>query len=311
LRQATVSSSTGSNKILGYTNPHDFSVATYINRNHFAGLIELTFPLAFASAFYAYQLWSDPRRRTASTRSGSESSIGFRIVYYLFLAVVMVVGVIFSFSRGGILSVSFALMALSVLTLLKVRRKGWGLVIAGLSALALGFSLWIGFGGVLQRFEALGQSKYIRSEGRIMIWRDSVQLLRANPVLGTGLGTYGDALRPYQTQLLNKYIDHAHNDYLEFATETGLIGFGLLFIPIFYLLVRMIISFLKDHRRYRSAILLGCIGSTLGLLIHSLMDFNLQLPANAMIFAAILGIGYKAAYVEPREEAQQREASAR
>jgi O-antigen ligase len=104
-------------------------------------------------------------------------------------------------------------------------------------------------------------------------------------------------------------VDHAHNDYLEFASETGLIGFVLLFVPIFYLLVRMIISFLRDHRRYRSAILLGCIGSTLALLTHSLTDFNLQVPANAMIFAAILGVGYKAACAEPRQEAQKPEAS--
>jgi hypothetical protein len=72
----------------------------------------------------------------------------------------------------------------------------------------------------------------------------------------------------------------------------------------------MIISFLKDHRRYRSAVLLGCIGSALGLMIHSLFDFNLQVPANAMIFAAILGMGYKAASVEPRHEIQESETSA-
>jgi O-antigen ligase len=139
-----------------------------------------------------------------------------------------------------------------------------------------------------------------------MIWGDTVELFRSNSILGTGLGTYEDALRPFQRHLVDMTIDHAHNDYLEFGAETGLIGFGLLFIPIFYLLVRMVISFLKDHRRYRSAILLGCIGSTLGLLIHSLMDFNLQVPSNAMIFAAILGIGYKAACVESRKELRER-----
>ena len=106
------------------------------------------------------------------------------------------------------------------------------------------------------------------------------------------------------------HIDHAHNDYLEFASETGAVGFSLLFLPIFYLLGRMIISFLKEHRRYRSAILLGCIGSTLGLLIHSLTDFNLQIPANALIFAVILGIGYKAACIESQKDIRERKAVA-
>jgi O-antigen ligase len=298
----------GWNKIFGYTNPYDSWVATgtYINRNHFAGLMDLVFPLAFASAFYTYQLWSDPRRRAASTRSGAESPLEFRIVFFLFLAVIMVIGSVFSYSRGGILSVSFTLIALSILTVLKVRRKSWGLLIAGLATLALGFSLWVGVGGLVHRFVEMGRAGYVNTQRRSMIWGDTVELFRSNPILGTGLGTYEDALRPFQRHLVDMTIDHAHNDFLEFGAETGLIGFGLLFIPIFYLLVRMVISFLKDHRRYRSAILLGCIGSTLGLLIHSLMDFNLQVPSNAMIFAAILGIGYKAACVESRKELRER-----
>jgi O-antigen ligase len=195
------------------------------------------------------------------------------------------------------------LMALSLLTLLKVRRKSWGIVIVSLAALAVGFSLWIGIGTVLYRFQQMDQSSYLHTSERSTIWNDTLHLLRENPVLGTGLGTFGEALRPYQTQLVNLYIDHAHNDYLEFASETGIVGFALLFLPIFYLLGRMIIAFLKDHRRYRSAVLLGCIGSALGLLIHSLTDFNLQVPANALIFAVVLGIGYKAACQEPQKDA--------
>jgi len=298
------------NKISGATNHYDLWVAgTYINRNHFAGVMELTFPFAFASAFYSYQLWSDPRHRAMSVNSGSDgdSSLGFRTVFFLFLVVMMVLGVIFSFSRGGILSVSFTLMALSLLTLLKVRRKSWGMVIVSLAALAVGFSLWIGIGTVVFRFQQMGQSSYLHTSERSMIWSDTLHLLRENPILGTGLGTFGEALRPFQTRLVNMYIDHAHNDYLEFASDTGAVGFSLLFLPIFYLLGRMIIVFLKDPRRYRGAILLGCIGSTLGLLIHSLTDFNLHIPANALIFAVVLGIGYKAACIEPRQDARKRE----
>ncbi len=303
------------NTIFGVTDPYDrwVAIGTYINRNHFAGLIELTFPFAFASAFYAYQLWFNPRHSAVLGRSGAgnSNSSGFRIVFYSFLAAMMVLSVVFSFSRGGILAVSLTLIVLSLLTLLKVRRKSWGLVIAGLAVLAVGFSLWIGLGGVVHRFENMSQSKYLGTSKRTMIWSDTLHLLSANPILGTGLGTFGEAFRPYQTHLVNLYIDHAHDDYLEFASETGAIGFGLLFLPIFYLLGRMIIAFLRDHRRYRSAVLLGCIGSTLGLLVHSFTDFNLQVPANALIFAVILGIGYKAACIEPQKDVREREAVAR
>jgi O-antigen ligase len=299
------------NKIFGVTNPYDVWVAigTYINRNHFAGLIELTFPFAFGLAFYSYQLWSDPRHRDAAATSGpgGDSTLGFRIVFFLFLVVIMVLSAIFSVSRGAILSVSLTLVVLSLLTFLKVRRKSWGLVIASLAILAVVFSLWIGLGTVLNRFQTMGQSRYLRTSDRSMIWNDTLHLLDVNPILGTGLGTFGEAFRPFQTHLVNYHVDHAHNDYLEFACETGVVGFSLLFLPIFYLLGRIIISFLKEHRRYRSAILLGCIGSTLGLLIHSFTDFNLQIPANAIIFAVILGIGYKSACIEPQRDVRERE----
>jgi O-antigen ligase len=141
-------------------------------------------------------------------------------------------------------------------------------------------------------------------EGRISIWGDALHLVRDYPLTGSGLGTFGLAYRHYQTGVVNYYVDHAHNDYLEFAADTGLVGMALLFLPIFYLCCRMIISFVTDPRRYRPAVTLGCIGSTLGMLIYSATDFNLQIPANALIFAVVLGIGYKAACVERGEEKQ-------
>ena len=170
----------------------------------------------------------------------------------------------------------------------------------------VGYGLWIGLNPVLTRFERLGEGTSLQLEGRIAIWKNTLHLVREHPLTGTGLGTFGAAFRHYQTNFVNKYVDHAHNDYLEFASETGLVGLALLFLPIFYLFIRMIVSFLDDPHRYRRSVLLGCIGSTLALLIHSITDFNLQIPANALIFAVVLGIGYKAACVERREEERSR-----
>lgn len=300
------------NKIFTVTNPYDLWVATgtYINRNHFAGLMELTLPFAFASAFYSYQLWSDWRQgRLVRNSSGNESAAGFQVIFYLFLMLIMFLAVVFSWSRAGILTVLVTLIVLSLLTVFKVRRKAWGMGVLAFGILAIGFALWIGLGPLTYRFQQFGQTNYLHSSERANIWHDTLHLIDKNPVLGTGLGTYGEALRPYQTQLVNLHIDHAHNDYLEFTSETGLLGAGLLFIPIFYLLARMIIAFLNDHRRYRRAVILGCIGATLGLLIHSVTDFNLQVPANAMILAMILGIGYKAACVEPKNEVRKKAAA--
>lgn len=151
-------------------------------------MIELASPFAFASAFYTCQLWSDPQRRTAFTRAGGESPLGFRIVFYLFLTLIMVIGVVYSYSRAGIVSVSFALIALSMLTFLKVRATRWRLLIAGPITLAAAFSLWIGLGTVMHRFEIMSPSECQGTLRRTMMWSDTVQLFRHNPLPSTGLG---------------------------------------------------------------------------------------------------------------------------
>jgi O-antigen ligase len=220
------------------------------------------------------------------------------------MALVLAIGVIFSRSRGGILAMVFSLFFIGLLAQLKTTRRAWT---AGLFVFLIclaGYAIWIGLDPVLARFELLREPGYLQFEGRITIWKDSLHLVRDFPLIGSGLGTFGVAFRRYQASMLDNMVDHAHNDYLEFAAETGLLGLAVLFLPMLYLLGRMIAAFLNDPRRFRRAVLLGCIGSTLTILIHSVADFNLQIPANALVVAVILGTGYKASCVERRKEAQ-------
>ena len=300
---------TGWQKIFTYTKQFDLQEATgtYINRSHFAGLLELTLPFVVASLFYSFELWSEGRQvetnRNAAARRGSP---GFQLLFYVFVLVIMMMGVLFSRSRMGILATLFSIlfMFLAALIRLRVGRRAWMGGVFLFLFCVLSYAIWIGLGPVLARFETTYDAAYPQMEGRISIWEDAVHLVRDYPLTGSGLGTFGLAYRHYQTGVVNYYVDHAHNDYLEFAADTGLVGMALLFLPIFYLCCRMIISFVTDPRRYRPAVTLGCIGSTLGMLIHSATDFNLQIPANALIFAVVLGIGYKAACVERGEEKQ-------
>lgn len=294
---------TGWQKIFTYTKVNNLSVATgtYINHNHFAGLLELILPFVLASGFYSFQIWSERRQAGLDRRASAErSSAGVRSILFLFLMVIMVVAVVFSQSRSGILATMFSIVFIVLLAQVKAKRKIWMLGFFLFLLCVVGYGLWIGLDPVLARFEKMREPDYFQLEGRVAIWRDAPRLVRDHPLVGTGLGTFGTAFRRYQTGLVDRYVNHAHNDYLEFAADTGLIGAALLFLPIFYLFIKMIISFLDDPRRYRRAVTLGCIGSALALLIHSMTDFNLQLPANALVFAVVLGIGYKAACIEPR-----------
>lgn len=300
---------TGWQKIFTYTKQFNLQEATgtYINRSHFAGLLELTLPFVVASLFYSFALWSERRHgSTDSNAPARRGSLGFQLLFYLFVLLIMVMGVIFSRSRMGILASLFSIlfMFLAALVRLRVGRRAWMGGVFLFLFCVLGYAIWIGLGPVLARFEPVYESAYPQMEERISIWEDALHLVRDYPLTGTGLGTFGVAFRHYQTGSVNFYVDHAHNDYLEFAADTGLLGVALLFLPILYLFLRMIVSFLTDPRRYRPAVTLGCIGSTLGMLIHSATDFNLQIPANALIFAVVLGIGYKAACIERGEEKQ-------
>jgi O-antigen ligase len=284
------------------------ATGTYINHNHFAGALELTLPFLVGSAFYYFQLWQEGHGRRSARSSQSVSSAGFAAVACVFLVIVMLVGELFSRSRSGILGALISLLFISLLAQLRVRRTTWLLGLFAFMAVAVSYGLWIGLGPVLARFELLGLlgRKEYDVATRLSFYRDALGIIRDYPWTGTGLGTFAIAFRHYQTDWVNYFVDHVHNDYVEFAAEIGLLGVVLLFASIVYLLVRMIISFITDSRRYRPSVLLGCVGSVLAILLHSATDFNLQIPANALILAVVLGIGYKAACVERAAEDTER-----
>lgn len=282
----------------------DTASGTFINHNHFAGFIELTFPFVLAAMFYSFQIWTEGRRRgPARVDPATVSSAGIQTFFYGFLLLIAVVAVVFSRSRAGILATVFTIVFISLLAQFKTRRKAWMLGISIFLLVAVGYGLWIGLNPVLTRFEAFkGGVQYLEVEGRLSFWKGALGMIHHSPAVGTGLGTFRFAFPHYQTYMVNYYVTHAHNDYLELTTETGLIGILLLFVPIFVLLVKMVRSFLSDTRRYRPSITLGCIGSTVALLLHSVADFNLHIPSNALVFAVVLGIGYKSACLERKGE---------
>jgi O-antigen ligase len=296
----------GWQKIFTYEKRYGLQEAsgTYINRNHFVGLLELILPFVVASAFYSFQVWSSRGRGTRERGDSTErTSAAYQTLFYSFLIVVMMVALIFSLSRMGVVVAAFTVVLISALAQLKVRRSAWLLGVVVFLACVVGYGLWIGLSPLLVRFETMSDPGYLRVEGRMAIWSDALRLIRDYPLVGTGLGTFAQAFPRYQTVFVNSRVAHAHNDYLEFASDTGLVGAALLFLPIFYLLGRLVLSFLDDPHRYRRAVTLGCIGSIVALLLHSAADFNLQIPANALIFAVILGIAYRVSCLDRRSEA--------
>ena len=286
---------TGYQKIFGITKQFytEEATGTYINHNHFAGLLEMVIP--FAAMMVFYNLQSRPGQGEGGKWGGRPGRTGLdpRIIFYAFIVILLVVGVVFSRSRMGIFSVLTSIILMGLLGLLGEGRRAWMIITVLVIACSMTYAIWIGLDPIVKRFESITPSGSPWS--RTSIWKQASSILKDYPAVGTGLGTFPIAIRRYQTSLLELQVDHAHNDYVEVAADTGIAGALLLFVPILWLLVRMIMAYAGARNPYRRSVLLACIGSTAALLVHSTMDFNLQVPANALLFAVVLGIGSKAA----------------
>ncbi len=154
------------------------------------------------------------------------------------------------------------------------------------------FAVWIGINPVIKRFSIIHKEVEVKA-GRIQVWKDTSGLIQDFPALGTGLGTYEYAFPKYKTFKAQLLYNHAHNDYLQLMSDTGIAGFAIIIAGgAWYLFVVMRIWF-KRKNTFVRYITIGCLGGITYIILHSLTDFNLHIPANALHLSVITGIMYK------------------
>jgi O-antigen ligase len=188
----------------------------------------------------------------------------------------------------GIFSALLATGFVAFLAVSTTHRPGvGGLLLLGFICIAVALCLWVGIQPVIERFAA--PDLFATRTG---MWADTLALIRKSPVLGIGLGSLGVAITQVQTVYLSLLIDHAHNDYLEFIAELGLPGALLLFASVFWIFCRDIQALYRRGRNLPKALALGSAGSLIDIFSHSLTDFNLHIPANALVFTVVLGLAY-------------------
>ena len=268
----------------------DRATGTYINANHFAGFLEMVLPLALALALYRLGTGSAIGPAPPSERRSSSEQEGLAAAFFFFfVSAVLFLGIFFSHSRMGIFSSLAAVVAMGILWMsVSLHRLLATLVLATFLVGAGAMATWVGVEPVVERYEAAESAYLLRSA----IWADTASLISEHPLLGTGLGTFVTVYPQVQTTALNFQVEHAHNDYLEVATELGIPGAVLLFGLILTVLWRAVSVFYSSPRQRDQFLLLGCCGSILAILLHSFTDFNLQIPANAIVFAVVLGLTY-------------------
>jgi O-antigen ligase len=193
------------------------------------------------------------------------------------------VALLLSASRGGI--VSFGVQMVILFSLLLVRRvRGRYVIAGGIVVLAAVLAVsWIGVQQVLQRFSGI-QNLEVSVGKRVAMRHDTWRLFRDHPIIGTGLGTLQMVYPPYDTLYDGKVVNHAHNDYLEALAETGVIG-GLCCLWFLVTVLLNALSGVADKESSFGLVLnLSGLVACSGILVHSLVDFNLHIPANALLF---------------------------
>ena len=252
----------------------------FINRNHFAGYMEMLIPMALALAF------------TRGIRSET------RLVYG-FAAIIMGIAEAASLSRGGMVSLAAGLLFLAAMSArmfgrsdveqrsaLKIRPAH--LVMVMLGAVAAG-AIWVGADSDILRRITNDPMTSGSLMDRRAVWVDTLRMFSAHPILGVGLGAYETVYPIYGRGDGSFVIQFAHNDYLQVLSDGGIVGAAL---ALWFIIVvfRAFGRGVKSQEPLYSALALGGAGGIFAILVHSLFDFNLQLPSNALLFLVLTAI---------------------
>jgi O-antigen ligase len=269
----------------------------FVNRNHFAFLMEMALGLILG-----FMVGGGARRE--------------RALVYLTAAIPIWVALVLSNSRGGILSMLCQLL-LSALIFTAVKKRGQlsasggktdsrltGIAASPIFRLTLGACLlavtligivWVGGEQTVSRFEDIKDEISVEAEETIYgvrrqeIWGATWRMIKEHPLAGVGFGGYWTAIPQYHAASGRMTPQQAHNDYLELLASGGIIGV-LIFVWAVFLFIKYARPCLRAKEPFRRAACLGAITGLFGISIHSLVDFGLHIPINTLICLALISI---------------------
>ena len=272
----------------------------FINRHHFAGYMELTISLPLGLLLAGS---IDKEKR----------------LLYLFIAGLMGVALVMTTSRGGIISLVAEIVFLVIVTAIwrshgehkrisRVKRVGTRVALA--AALIVGL-----FAGVILLGGEFSLNRFIDSvntddptTGRAHFWSVTLDMIRANPILGTGLGAYGVIYTRYDTRNGLFRLEQAHNDYLQVFSDAGVVGGALALMFVVVLFYR---GFDRANSRddFRRGVALGALGGCFAVLVHSFFDFTLHTTSNALLFLILAALATLNGRVEDAPRRRRRRSS--
>ncbi len=259
---------------------------TFINRNYFAGYLLMVIPLTVGFLFSReavrigrFRGW---RERLVSL-DGKTLIIGFCVV-------VMILGLLFSASRMGISSLLLSFTLLSLLFRSPSKEQKFSRTSILILGLAILWAASIGLDFVISRF--LSSSEDFK--GRWVFWANTFQIFKDFPIFGSGLGTFTWVFPLYRSSHLVGIATHAENDFLQLASEVGLVGIGLILILILFFFYKAVSGIrLLSHSDPARYIGIGGLVGILALMFHSIVERNIQVPSNAFLYVILWAIVLK------------------
>lgn len=255
----------------------------FINRHHFAGYMELTIALPLGLLFAGAV---DKEKR----------------LIYLFIAGLMGVALVMTASRGGIISLVAEILFLTIVTAIwrkpsERRRRKSGRLKRVAGRLGLAGALLVGlFLGVVLLGGEFSINRFIDSvntddptTGRAHFWAVTLDIIKAHPVIGTGLGAFGVIYTRYDTRNGLFRLEQAHNDYLQVLSDAGIVG-GVLALSFVVLLFYKALSRARSRDDFRRGIALAALSGCFAVLVHSFFDFTLHTTSNALLFLVLAAI---------------------
>lgn len=266
----------------GNTFHTDAAVGTYANRNHLAGLLEMSLPVAIGFTVVA---WA--RRGVEASADGLwVNSTTNKTWLYGGLIVLLLLGLIFTRSRTGV-----------VIGLVFVVASAWMMLRRHHRRRPMGLTAWLSVGGIfaamvvalvpmLERFTSAETFHNVRW----VVYENALTAAGQFFPIGSGPGTFSSIFPRFQSAQLPFFVNHAHNDYIEWIIEAG--AFAIVIMAwIFYVYSKRwwVLTRLGEWGE-RTFIQAGAGLALGGLALHGLLDFNLHIPANAAYFGLLAAV---------------------
>ncbi|MCD9189493.1 MAG: O-antigen ligase family protein [Pyrinomonadaceae bacterium] len=282
--------------------PQAIPFASFVNQHHFAAFMNLTLGLTL-SLLFGKALKKD------------------KSLLLIIAAFLMLVALIFTSSRGGILSF-FGVLAFVFLPMFLNRDSGSEthdqkekrgfrnkfLLLAGAFA-----AIFAVVGAV---FLLGGESSLVRgigfsgqadiSSGRTHFWAIALQIFLDHPIFGAGLNAFGAAFTKYDTWNGAFRVEQAHNDYLQILADAGIAGFACIAAFIYFLFKKVLPHIDSSMSHFRRSAAVGALAGCFGILIHSFFDFPLRTPSNAFFFLMFAAIATVTIH-QPKNERRHRQ----